>query len=207
MILTILLLSQQMMLQVYASEIEFTDTSKLMEAVSDVEALERPQEGAVVVTSFTQGVPILVTGESASGWYRLSFQGKDCYIKIDTVKAAVQVEGESLQELDKEMELLEQENKIIIEEVERVRAEQKRSIVWTIIIVVLIAAIFAVGIYSTIRANRLDKEKETEDKHDNEKFNEEELSEINLLKKQENENTNLHIIDLDKTDVNSLAEE
>lgn len=205
MILTVLLLSQQMMLSVYASEVEFTDVSKLMEAAADLDALEQPAEGAAVVTSFSQGTPILVTGESESGWYRLTYQGKDCYIKMDTVKVAAQIEGEALEELNKEMELLEQENKIIIEEVERVRAEQKRSTVWTIVIAVLIVAIFAVGIYSTIRANRLDKEKETEEKTDNEKFDEEELSEISLPKEQSAGEPSLDIIDLDKTDVESIT--
>lgn len=204
MILMVLLLSQQMILQVYASEVEFTDVSKLMEAMVDVEAWESPKEDGTVVTSFKKGTPILVTGESDSGWYRLTFQGKDCYIKMDTVKVATQVEGEVLQELDKEMELLEQENKIIIEEVERVRAEQKRSTMWTIVIVVLVIAIFAVGIYSTIKANRLDKEKEIEEKEDNEKFDEEELSDINLPKEQSDGEAALDIIDLDKTDVDSI---
>lgn len=188
---------------VYAADIEFTDCSKLMQATVKVDATEQPDEDSVVITTFEQGSPMLVTGESQSGWYRITFQGKDGYVKMDTVKAAVQVEGESLEELDRELDEMEQTNKVIIEEVERMRAEQKRSRIWTVVIVVLVLSIFGVGIYSTIIANREDKEENVNAENRNkQKHDEEELSDINLPRqKGESDEKKLDIIDLDTTDI------
>ncbi len=63
-------------------------------------------------------------------------------------KGIVDLEDAGLAE---EMAALEAENKAFIENVERQRAELKRSRIWMVVIVVLIVAIFAVGIVSTIK--------------------------------------------------------
>lgn len=61
--------------------------------------------------------------------------------------------------LDAEMEVVEAESKMVVEEVERYRAETKRSKVWGTVIVLLIAGIFAVGVIST-RKSKKNSEKE-----------------------------------------------
>ena len=100
--ISMICLLQWMIVPVYAADIEFTECSKLMQATVKVDATEQPDINSAVITTFEQGAPMLVTGESQSGWYRITFQGKDGYVKMDAVEAAVQVEGESLEELDRE---------------------------------------------------------------------------------------------------------
>ena len=56
--------------------------------------------------------------------------------------------------LDKEFQELEMESKILVEEVERYRTEARRSRIWGIVIVLLVAGIFVTGIISTKRMER-----------------------------------------------------
>ncbi len=56
--------------------------------------------------------------------------------------------------LDAEMEAEIAEAKLVVEEVERYRAEAKRSRIWGVVIVLLVVAIFAVGIISTIQVKK-----------------------------------------------------
>lgn len=187
---------------VYAADMEFVECSKLMQATVRVNAMEKPDENSSVVVTFEQGSPMLVTGESKEGWYRITFQGKDGYVRSDSVETALQVEGESLENLDRELNEMEQTNKIIVEEVERMRAEKQRSRIWTVVIMILVAGIFGVGIYSTIKANR--EEKDAESKTDKNLLCEEtEFSDISL-KKADIEEKNLDIIDLDTTDIDDM---
>ena len=98
-----------------------------------------------------------VTGETQNGWYRISYQESEGYIlKDSTTGLMIEVEGKGIVDLEdaglaEEMAALEAENKAFIENVERQRAELKRSRIWMVVIVVLIVAIFAVGIVSTIK--------------------------------------------------------
>ena len=198
-------LLQWMIVPVYAADIEFTECSKLMQATVKVDATEQPDINSAVITTFEQGAPMLVTGESQSGWYRITFQGKDGYVKMDAVEAAVQVEGESLEELDRELDELEQTNKVIVEEVERMRAEKQRSSIWTVVIIALVAGIFGVGIYSTIKANREERESDADSEMTlKKKYDEEEISEINLPNKISMEEKRMDIIDLDSTDIDDV---
>lgn len=188
---------------VHAGDIEFTECSKLMEAVASVDATEQPDVNSAVITTFEQGTPVLVTGESEAGWYRITFQGQEGYVRMDAVKMAVQVEGESLEELDRELDEMEQTNRIILEEVERMRTEQKRSMIWTVIIIILVISIFVVGIYSTIKASSKDAEDAEAGEKTKRRINEEDISDIYLPdEKSSIVQKKLDIIDLDTTDLN-----
>ena len=114
-------------------------------------------EDSAVVRDYTAGSSVWVTGETQNGWYRISYQESEGYIlKDSTTGLMIEVEGKGIVDLEdaglaEEMAALEAENKAFIENVERQRAELKRSRIWMVVIVVLIVAIFAVGIVSTIK--------------------------------------------------------
>lgn len=71
-------------------------------------------------------------------------------------KSALTMQEFDVEGLDKEFQESEAEGKLVIEEVERYRAEAKRSRIWGIVIVLLVVGIFATGIIST---TRIEKEK------------------------------------------------
>lgn len=71
----------------------------------------------------------------------------------------VELTGEMKENIDKEFKALEDESIVYVAELERLRAEAKRSKIWGGVIIALIAAIFGVGIVSVVRENKQDKQK------------------------------------------------
>jgi len=154
-----------------SDEIRITEMNQVMTVQSDCEARELPDENSSPVMSYEAGSPVWVVGESADGWYKVSYQGKEGYIPKDSVTdLQLRPEGEegeseaapvTLTEagLDTEMAALEAENELIVEEVERMRGEEKRSQAWKIVIAILVAGIFAAGIFSAVRPKKKKDEK------------------------------------------------
>ena len=123
-----------------------TELNRIMKAKSSLEAKTEPDEQAEVVVSYDSGAPVYVTGETADGWYRVLYQDKVGYVRISELT----VQDMDISGLDEEIDAVEMESRMVIEEVERHRAEAKRSRIWGMVIVLLVAGIFATGIISTI---------------------------------------------------------
>lgn len=139
-------------------EAETTELSQIMLANGEVEAKEMPDDNAAVVITYESGAPVLVIGEITDGWYKVSYQDKMGYVH----KSALTTQELDVEGLNKEMEAAEAENKLVVEEVERYRAEARRSRIWGTIIVLLVVGIFATGILSTVKAaNEKKKDAET----------------------------------------------
>ena len=132
---------------------EAASLNQFMTAQKRVEAKASPESGAETVITYEAGDTIFVTGETEDGWYTVLYQGKTGYIPGD-VKENLQEVSLDVAALDAEMEAEVAEAKLVVEEVERYRAEAKRSRIWGIVILVLVIAIFAVGIISTIRVKK-----------------------------------------------------
>lgn len=139
-----------MSLSVYAEEADrdseegITALNQIMVATEAVEAKETPDQAAAVMITYEKDSTVFVTGETTDGWYRVSYQNITGYIPKE--KLAVQTYGE---ELDQEFKAMEEESVMIVEEVERYRAEARRSKIWGAVIILLIIGIFATGIIST----------------------------------------------------------
>lgn len=134
-------------------EIEITDLNQIMVADEAVEAKEAPEPGAKTVIAYEGGAPVFVIGETADGWYKVSYQDKEGYVPKDVLSA----QELDVEELDKEFQELEAEGKLVIEEVERNRKEARRSRIWGVVIVLLVAGIFATGIISAVRVEKGEK--------------------------------------------------
>lgn len=127
---------------------------RLMEAEQQVDAREEPNDNAGVIFSYAPGDMVYVAGETEDGWYIVSYQGKTGYINISASEAALSPAEMDVEALNAEMEAIQEESRMIIEETERYRAESRRSKIWGAVIVLLVIGIFAMGILSTIQAER-----------------------------------------------------
>lgn len=140
---------------------------QFMSATQKVDVKAEPKNNAETIFSYNAGDSVFVTGETNNGWYIVYYQGNIGYIYPKAsggpngAQDVLIMQEIDIEALDAELEALEVENKIIVEEVERYRAEVRRSRIWGAIIVLLVIGIFAVGIVSTVRAER--KKKEDED--------------------------------------------
>lgn len=153
---TVLCLGNIAVLPVEADELQkeegLTELNQIMVTNEAVEARETPTNNGKVVITYESGASVFVIGETKDGWYQVSYQDKEGYVK----KSALTMQEFDVEGMDKEFQQIEAEGKLVIEEVERYRAEAKRSRIWGIIIVLLIVGIFATGIIST---TRIEKEK------------------------------------------------
>ena len=145
---------------VYA-QTQVTELSKLMVTKTAVEALEEPSEQSKTTITYEAGASVMVTGETADGWYRVAYQDKVGFVK----KTDLEETDINIAALDEEFGANEIDGKIFVEEVVRIREQITRSRIWGTIIVLLIAGIFGTGIYSTIKAEQ--KKKQNEPQNDN----------------------------------------
>lgn len=131
-----------------------TQFSQFMKAQQHVDAKAEPDDNAETAFSYDEGAVVYVTGETDDGWYIVFYQGKTGYINKAASQEVFETEEISIEALDEELEALQVNDKIIVEEVERYRAEVRRSRIWGVVIVLLVFGIFVVGIFSTVRAER-----------------------------------------------------
>lgn len=137
--------------------LEASQFSQLMTATEKIEAKEKPEQGAETLLSFEAGAVIYVTGETENGWYQISYQGQTAYVE----KNVLQEQEMDTEAMDAELKAQEDESRMIVEEVERYRAEAKRSKIWGTVIVLLVIGIFAAGIISTMQGEKEKKSGET----------------------------------------------
>lgn len=145
-----------------------------MRALQQIDAKAVPKDDAETIFTYDEGDHIYVTGETPNGWYIVYYRGQTGYINksvsqgVEAVQdgqglqseqnaqVALEAEALDLDALDDELAAQEVENKLIAEGVERYLAEARRSKIWGTMIVLLVIGIFAVGIVSTIRAEKKD---------------------------------------------------
>lgn len=144
--------------------------SQIMTAMQDIDAKAEPDSNAETIFSYEAGASVLVSGETENGWYIVFYQGETGYIDKNTLvdpvaaidsdrsQSVLEAQEIDIEALDAEMEEMQMESKIVVEEVERYRAEASRSRIWGTVIVILVIVIFAVGIISTVRAEKKKKE-------------------------------------------------
>lgn len=169
-----------------------TKLETLLTATENTDALEKPVVGATVIFSYEKDQSVLVTGETQDGWYQVAYQGNTGYIQKDKLGDSV-IDEEALQQ---EMENAEMADKLFVEEVERLRAEKSRSKIWGIVIILLVATIFALGIISSIKSMNNDNNKDNQNA-DEEKPAKNQEKEVNVAA---NEVPELDIIDIDDED-------
>lgn len=181
-------------ISVHAQEVlEETQFSQFMKVLQQVDAKIEPNDNAETAFTYEEGSLIWVTGETEDGWYIVIYQGETGYINKNIAQQALAEEEIDVEALDEEFAEQELESKIFVEEVERYHTEVRRSRVWGTIIVLLVIGIFAVGIVSTFRAEKMKKEDNdiSEDQQENSHNKEQPKEDINKA-----QDTN--IIDLDE---------
>ncbi|MGN0308291.1 MAG: hypothetical protein ACI4DN_08740 [Lachnospiraceae bacterium] len=117
---------------------------KMVTAEVTTEAKLEPDDAAGALTTFNAGSDILVVEEIDEEWYSIVYKGEIGYVRrADTVDKVIDVEA-----IDEELAAEEYQGRLMMEEVEKKNAESKQSKIWGVIIVLLVLAIFGVGIYS-----------------------------------------------------------
>lgn len=160
MLMVIVYMSTIVFLPVQASsevgqDIKINELNQVMFAQKTLDAKENPDDSANTVVTYESGSPVYVLGETADGWYKVLYQGKNGYVHMaELTMEKPNIVGTDTEDLSREMENVEMESKLVVEEVERYREERKRSRIWGAAIIFLVVGIFTTGIISTIKANK-----------------------------------------------------
>ena len=132
------------------TEENVTSLSQIMSVNRSVDMKARPEAGAETLMTYETGALIFVTGETADGWYQVLYQGKVGYVD----KNALQMQEMDVEGLDAEMSANEEEGKLVVETVEKYNMEAKQSKIWGGVIILLVVAIFAIGIISAVKSRQ-----------------------------------------------------
>ncbi len=131
---------------------QLPESGLILEAGRKVDMKAEPAKTAETLMTFKKGSLLFATGEAADGWYHVIYQGMEGYVEVQGLSALeLDIEG-----LDAEMAANEAETKFVVEVVEKYRKDARRSKIWGTVIIVLVAGIFAVGIFSAVRSNKMD---------------------------------------------------
>lgn len=141
----------------YAAEQETTveaQNCQVMKTEEITEVKQEPDEGAPTLMTYQKGDSVLVVGEAQGDWYQVIYQDITGYVPVDHI-ASVDVDVEKL---DEEFAREAQEGQLVVENVEYYRDRSKRTMIWGILIVLLVAGIFVTGIASAVRKKGEEKE-------------------------------------------------
>lgn len=124
----------------------------VMETIEEVKLLEKAEDNASVVATLPAGITVLITEDSSNGWCRVSVKEQSGYLRTTQLKPIGNKD-----ELDAEFEKISNTVQLIFEEIVTMEKEAKQARIWGTVIVVLIIAIFGVGIVSALKKNKEEK--------------------------------------------------
>lgn len=134
-------------LKASASEEEIA-ANVLLSLTQDTVLMEEADSNSNPVGELSAGTPVISTEAAADGWIKIMYQDMTGYIPLSSI--GVQAD----EELNAEFEQISNENRLVFDVVEHEKEQGRQKLIWGVVIGVLVAAIFIVGIVSAVRANR-----------------------------------------------------
>lgn len=126
----------------------------VMETIEEVKLLEAPEKRAEEVIALPAGAAVVLTEDEVKGWCKVSAQETEGYLQTSQLKTLGNAE-----ELNSEFDKISNTVQLIFDEIIVRENETKQSRIWGTVIVVLIAAIFGVGIVSAVKKNKEEEKK------------------------------------------------
>lgn len=134
---------------VYAAELESIQKNMVLEMVETVELREEPAVTAKTITTLQAGTTVVVVEDANGDWCKVSYQEQEGYVPVAKLKTLGNKE-----ELNSEFGKISQTVQLAFEEIMVREHEEMQARIWGSIIVVLIVAIFGVGIASAVKKNK-----------------------------------------------------
>lgn len=133
----------------YAAELESIQKNMVLEMVETVELREEPAVTAKTITTLQAGTTVVVVEDANGDWCKVSYQEQEGYVPVAKLKTLGNKE-----ELNSEFGKISQTVQLAFEEIMVREHEEMQARIWGSIIVVLIVAIFGVGIASAVKKNK-----------------------------------------------------
>lgn len=124
------------------------------EVAQKTELKQENSDSAKTICMLEAGTTVVVTDEQAGEWCKISADGKEGFVKVQSLKAIGNVDA-----LNEEFKGMKADYENFYEEILELQRQQKITRIWGTVIVVLVVAIFAVGILSAHKKNKEEKGK------------------------------------------------
>ena len=135
---------------VQAAEMDNTTIGTLQQLTEDAELKQAPDVDSDTLARMKAGEAVILES-SDSQWSMVIYKGTEGYI----VNAALGIYGaEESEELEQEFQAVEEENTRMAEEYELLEEDRHSTAVWGVIITLLVAAVFGVGIVTALKQNK-----------------------------------------------------
>lgn len=148
-ILCVLAMLCVMGMTVCASDIDDIKKDMLRQTNSDVELHEKPDASSAVTATLPNGTPVVTNEDAKDGWCLVTYRENTGYVQ--TASLAVLVSQEVL---DSEFQSVRDANLLSYQEAEAAKKHAASTRVWGAVIIVLVVAIFGVGIVTTLKKNK-----------------------------------------------------
>ena len=129
-------------------------SKKVMQMSEKATLYEDADETSAVVDTFDKGTPVIVQEDRQDGWSKVSYKETEGYIKSSQLEMIGDIEA-----LAAEFEDMDQNVQLIFESIVAREQEVRQKRIWGAVIIVLVVAIFGVGIVSSIQSGKKNNEK------------------------------------------------
>lgn len=138
---------------VCAAELENVQKNMVLETVEEVELREEPSSTGTVIAMLQAGIAVVVVEDASGDWCKVSYQEVEGYVSTAKLKTLGNQD-----DLNAEFEKISETVQLAFEEIMAREHEEMQARIWGSIIVVLIVAIFGVGIVSAVKKNKEESE-------------------------------------------------
>lgn len=134
---------------VCAADAEDIKKNAVLQTNGDTDLYETPDTASNVAAALPAGTPVIVTEGAQNGWCRVQYQESAGYVQI----AFLDYLG-SETAMEDEFEHIREEGFLRFQEAENVKKRIASERIWGTLIVVLVIAIFGVGIVSAMKKDK-----------------------------------------------------
>lgn len=183
-ILCVLAMLFVMGMTVCAADAEDIKKNMVLQTNSDVELHEEPDATSGITATLPGGTPVIVKEDEKDGWCMVAYREDTGYVEVSLLgvlgsqgtpgasddqavaenETAVdegsksdsekEATPETANALDEEFKVIKEEGQLAYQEAEAAKEQAASERTWGIVIAVLVIAIFAVGIITTLRNNK-----------------------------------------------------
>lgn len=150
------------------------DVMTLQQVIAEAEIKAEPDADSETLLKLPAGTGIIVHGEPESSWSHVEYAGVEGYIESSLLAPynagwadSGSADSGSTESLEQEMQAVEDEIFRTLDEYEMEQKARRNSIIWGVIIVVLIIAIFAFGVISAVRKGDEDENSVSDESYEN----------------------------------------
>lgn len=147
----------------YAADLEQVTENMVLETSEEAIMYESPSENSAVIATLEQGTAVITGAAAENGWCAVTAKELTGYVKLEKLKSI----GDKAA-LEEEFQIQADNNAMLMNELERLRSQRLQTRIWGSIIVILVAAMFGVGIYSARKKNKEEANRQSNAEQDNE---------------------------------------